>query len=114
MRGRRVFCVVGAIVLLGGLSGCSLLRALGEDSVVLSVSTDANTRVAVDPGGVTVSPSSTRPVVLSSGDQVTLEATPQPDSYSFLGWSGDVGGSANPTSFFIEEDMSVSATSESN
>jgi len=53
-------------------------------------------------------PEATEQIVRLRNEKVTLTATPE-DGWEFQGWEGDLGGSANPTTLTMLNDMSVTA-----
>ncbi len=57
-------------------------------------------------GAIALSPSKTS---YAFGDSVTVTASPT-SGYIFQSWKGDVSGTANPLSFSVAEDMSISAS----
>ncbi len=73
----------------------------GVTTFNLTVNAMAGGNVAPAPGTYTY----------NEGDSVSLSATPLA-GYVFTGWSGDIGGTANPTSFNIYSNMSVTANFE--
>jgi len=77
------------------------ITAVFEESLAGSLITDV-----VGAGSITVDPSLTE---YQLGQQVELTAVPAPGS-SFTGWSGDVSGSANPTTVVVGVDTKVTAT----
>jgi hypothetical protein len=67
--------------------------------VSLSVSTSGGGQVSVNPPGGSYAP----------GTTVTLTALPDP-GYAFTGWSGALGGSANPIALLMDANKSVLAS----
>jgi RHS repeat-associated protein len=61
---------------------------------------DATNTVTLNPSGG----------VYTQGTVVTLTPVPQNWTWPFLNWSGDLSGSANPTTITMDEDKSVTAT----
>ena len=89
-------------------SGASLAKAQGaavvlDDDVpspfTLSVATSGSGSVQLSPTGGSYAP----------GTVVTLTALPAPGS-GFAGWSGDLSGTANPTTLTMSADRSVTAS----
>jgi uncharacterized repeat protein (TIGR02543 family) len=62
-------------------------------------------QTAATHGAVSASPSGPS---YPEGTTVTLSATPEP-GYVFTGWSGDLGGTANPTTIVMDGNKSVTA-----
>jgi len=63
--------------------------------------------VTATPGGsVTLSPDQ---AVYTFGEEVTLTAAVDP-GYTFVGWSGDLSGAANPTTIIMDSNKTVTAT----
>jgi hypothetical protein len=104
----------------GSLSGTNNPKTItmnGNSSVTahFAAPTCYTVSISVDPvGGGSVE---TSPQPNCGGDeyregtQVTLSAVPA-SGYRFLDWSGDVGGSANPTTISVDGDMTVRARFE--
>lgn len=67
--------------------------------VSLSVASSPGGQVSVSPSGGSYAP----------GTTVTLTALPDP-GYAFTGWSGALGGSANPATLLMDADKSVFAS----
>lgn len=61
---------------------------------------------AVGSGSISKSPDQTK---YQYGDSVVIEATPA-EGWSFGGWSGDLGGSQNPTTIQLNGNKSITAT----
>jgi hypothetical protein len=60
----------------------------------------------VGPGNVSLAPPGG---IYPAGSAVVLTASADP-GFAFAGWSGDLGGTANPASLVVDEDESVTAT----
>jgi hypothetical protein len=83
---------ISETMILAAFNRCALLRP------ILTVSVTGNGTVAVSPDQPDYAP----------GDVVQLTATPGPGA-SFLGWSGDLTGSANPASITMNTSHAVTA-----
>jgi hypothetical protein len=94
-------------VALGGSANPETLTVNANTTVSASFTQRyAVAAAAVGPGSVTLSPP-TGPY--PAGTVVTVTAAADPDA-AFLGWSGDLAGSANPTSLLVDADKSVTGT----
>jgi len=50
------------------------------------------------------------PCIFDGGTNVTVEAIPADDCWYFTGWSGDLSGSTNPTTIYMDDDKSITAS----
>jgi uncharacterized repeat protein (TIGR02543 family) len=71
----------------------------GQDTYTLTVNTEGNGSVELSPAGGSY----------LSGTVVTLTASAD-SGWTFSGWSGDLGGSANPETITMDGDKTVTAT----
>ena len=99
----------------GALSGSNPVEIVTiTDDIAVTANFAVNeytlTVTEVGPGSVDVTPDQAQ---YTCGDEVTLQATPDPNNY-FAGWSGDLSGAENPLTFTIEQDTEVTATFTNN
>ncbi|MBI5967807.1 MAG: hypothetical protein HY882_08130 [Deltaproteobacteria bacterium] len=91
----------------GGAQNHTITAPSSSTTYTASFTTQYSLTTAVNPAGAgTVSPSGTNWYV--SGQSVSVSAMASSD-YSFSGWSGDLTGSANPTSLIMNGPKSVTA-----
>jgi len=90
-----------------GTDACVTVTMDGHKSVTATfVPIEYTVTTSVDPAGVgTVTGGGT----YNCGDTATLEATATNPCYVFDHWSGDLSGSANPATFTVDGDKSVTA-----
>jgi hypothetical protein len=93
---------------LSGLANPATLLVDGSKNVTASFTTNYTLSVATrGKGSVELDPPGGS---YPAGTVVTLTAVPGSGGFQFRGWSGDLGGSANPTTVVMNANKSVMAT----
>ena len=94
-------------VALSGSANPTSLTVNANTTVSASFTQNYNVATAaVGPGSVSLSPPGG---TYASGSNVTVTATPGPDA-AFVGWSGDLTGSTNPSPLLVNANKSVTGT----
>ena len=93
---------------LGGSTNPTTITMDGAKSVTATFTQATYNLTTAVVGSGTVSPNTSNPH--ACGSIVQLTATPNSSCWTFSGWSGDLGGSTNPTTITMDGAKSVTAT----